>query len=200
MNITAFRHGQGRMYKYLSGGACRRKRRFIMMNRFKLQAYLQEFPFLQDIIGDEIPDSIRIKRADENLMKFVPCYSRHDGSMGRTKHETRVHFVLYDGSIDGSIILDAVRHEECFSSSYAGYSPYSIDGETVLEAIDRHGIAEKLQFTIVEEYFLDDWSGQEYVEEYTVTLYKTPKNTTFGAEIQKAMAQAIAEVRVEADF
>ena len=166
-----------------------------MMNRFKLQAYLQEFPFLQDIIGDEIPDSIRIKRADENLMKFVPCYSRHDGSMGRTKSYARVHFVLKDG-----IILDAVRHEECFSSNYAGYPPYSIDGETVLEAIDRHGIAEKLQFTIVEEYFLDDWSGQEYVEEYSFIIYKTPKNTTFGAEIQKAMAQAIAEVRVEADF
>jgi len=166
------------------------------MNRFKYQAYVQEFPFLQDLIGDEIPDSIRIKRADENLLKFIPTYSLHVGSMGKTKNMERVHFILQDSTI----IEDAVLHGEDFSSIYAGYSPYSIDGETVLEAIDRHGVADKIQFIVVESYYLDDWEGQEYTEEYTAIVYKTPKNTTFGAEIKKAKMQAIAEVRAKADF
>jgi hypothetical protein len=194
MNITASRHGQGRIYKYLSGGAYR-GRRFIV-NRFKLQAYCKEFPFLGEIIGNEIPDSIRIKRADENLLKVIPCYSRHDGSMGKTKNMERVHFVIQDGTI----IEDAVLHREEFSSIYAGYSPYSIDGETVLEAIDRHGVSENLAFIVIEKYYLDDWEDHEYTEEYSFSIYKPPKNTTFGAEIKKARAQALAEVRVEADF
>lgn len=166
------------------------------MNRFKFLAYLQEFPFLQNLIGDFVPDSIRIKRADENLLKFIPTYSLHVGSMGKTKNMDRVHFILQDGTI----IEDAVLHREDFSSNYAGDSPYSMDGETVLEAIDRHGVSENLAFIVIEKYYLDDWSGQEYKKEHNVTVYKTPKNTTFGAEIQKARAQALAEVRVEADF
>ena len=166
------------------------------MNRFKLQAYCNEFPFLQDLIGDEIPDSVRIKRADENLLKVVPQYSYHDGSMGITKMDERVHFILNDGTI----IKNAVEQKGHTSSNYAHSQERSWDGETVLEAIDRHGVAESLTFIAVEYYYLDDWSGGEYTREYTLTIYKTPKNTTFGAEIEKARAQALAEVRVEADF
>ncbi len=166
------------------------------MNRFKLNAYIQEFPFLRNIIGDSIPDSVRIKRADENLLKVVPQYSYHDGSMGITKMDERVHFILNDGTI----IENAVEQKGHTSSNYAHSQERSWDSETVLEAIDRHGVAESLAFIVVEKYYLDDWSGQEYTKEYTLTIYKTPKNTTFGAEIEKARAQALAEVRAEADF
>jgi hypothetical protein len=171
------------------------KRRFIM-NRFKYQAYVQEFPFLQELIGDEIPDSVRIKRADENLLKIIPTYSLHDGSMGITKLEEKIHFVL----TDGTIIMDAVKQKGHTSSNYAHSQERSWDGETVLEAIDRHGVAESLAFIVVDEYYLDDWCGGEYKREFSLTIYKTPKNTTFGAEIEKARAQALAEVRAEADF
>ena len=173
------------------------------MNRFKYQAYVQEFPFLQDIIGDEIPDSVRVKRADENLLKITPKYYYHNGSMGVTKMDERIHFVL----ADGSIIHDAVKQSGHTSSNYAHTRTQTWEGETVLEAIDaivsiclRHGVAESLAYIVVEKYYLDDWEGQEYTKEYTVTVYKTPKNTTFGAEIEKARAQALAEVRAEADF
>ncbi len=166
------------------------------MNRFKLQAYQKEFPFLQNLIGNEIPDSVRIKRADENLLKVIPRYSCHDGSMGITEISEKVHFIIKDGSI----LHDAVNQSGHTSSNYAHSQSRSWEGETVLEAIDRHGVAESLAFIVVEEYYLDDWSGQEYTKEYAFTVYKTPKNTTFGAEIEKARAQALAEVRAEADF
>lgn len=166
------------------------------MNRFKLQAYQKEFPFLQDIIGDEIPDSVRIKRADENLLKVVPQYYYHNGSLGVTEMDEKVHFVL----ADGSIIHDAVKQAGHTSSNYAHTQTKEWEGETVLEAIDRHDVAKSLAFIIVEYYYIDDWSGGEYKREYTLTIYKTPKNTTFGAEIEKARAQALTEVRVEADF
>lgn len=166
------------------------------MNRFKYQAYVQEFPFLQDIIGDEIPDSVRVKRADENLLKVVPRYSCHDGSMGITEMDEKVHFILNDGTF----IKDAVKQSGHTSSNYAHSQTKEWEGETVLEAIDRHGVAVSLAFIVVEKYYLDDWSGQEYTKEYTFTVYKTLKGTSFGAEIEKARAQALAEVRAEADF
>lgn len=166
------------------------------MNRFKYQAYVQEFPFLGEIIGDDIPDSIRIKRADENLLKFIPTNSLHVGSLGRTEMNERIHFILSDGRV----LYNAVVRSEEYSSNYSGDTHYHEGGETVLESIDRHGLTENLAFIVVEHYYLDDWSGQEYTEEHNVTVYKTPKNTTFGAEIQKARACALAEVRVEADF
>lgn len=166
------------------------------MNRFKYHAYLQEFPFLQNLIGDEIPDSIRIKRADENLLKIIPMYSLHLGSLGRTEVDEKIHFVLHDGKI----LHDAVLRSEEYSSNYRSDISYNEQGETVLEAIDWHGVAENLTFIVIEEYYLSDWSGQEREESHTITIYKTPKDTTFGAEIQKAKMQALAEVRAEADF
>jgi hypothetical protein len=165
------------------------------MNRFKYQAYVQEFPFLRGIIGDAIPDSVRVKRADDNLLKVVPEYYCHDGSMGATKIDEKVHFVL----ADGSILHDAVEQSEHISSNYNAQTKER-EGETVLEAIDRHGVAESLAFIIVEHYYLNDWEGSCYENEYTFTIYKTPKGTTFGEEIKKARAQALAEVRAEADF
>jgi hypothetical protein len=166
------------------------------MNRFKLQAYCKEFPFLQDLIGDEIPDSVRVKRADENLLKVIPQYYYHNGSLGETEHSENIHFVL----VDGSILHDAVNQCGHTSSNYAHSQERSWDGETVLEAIDRHGVAETLQYIIIEHYYLNDWEGCHYEKEHKFTIYKTPKNTTFGAEIEKARAQALAEVRAEADF
>ena len=166
------------------------------MNRFKLQAYKQEFPFLEEIIGDTNPDSVRIKRVDENLLKIIPQYYYHDGSMGISETDEKVHFVL----ADGTIIKNAVEQAGHTSSNYAHSQTKEWEGQTVLEAIDQHGVADKLQYIVVEYYDLDDWSGGEYKREYTLTIYKAPKNTTFGAEIEKARAQALAEVRAEADF
>jgi len=166
------------------------------MNRFKLKAFKKEFPFLHDLIGDKIPDSVRIKRADENLLRVTPQYYYHDGSMGRTEVDEIVHFVL----ADGTIIVDAVLQSGHNSSNYAHSQSRNWEGETVLGAIDRQNISNKLQFIVVESYYLDDWEGSEYEKEHSFCIYKAPKNTTFGAEIKKARAKALAEVRAKADF
>jgi hypothetical protein len=86
------------------------------------------------------------------------------------------------------------------SSNYAHSQDRSWEGETVLEAIDRHGVADQLQYIVQDVFDLDDWEGQEYHRSWEMVIYKTPKGTSFGAEIEKARAQALAEVRTEADF
>jgi len=166
------------------------------MNRFKLQAYCKEFPFLQDIIGDSTPDSVCVKRADENLLKVVPKYHYHNGSMGVTELDERVHFILQDGSI----IHEAVKQSGHTASNYAHTQTKEWEGETVLEAIDRHGVADQIQYIVQDVFDLDDWEGQTYYRSWEIVIYKTPKGTSFEAVIEKARAQALAEVRAEADF
>ena len=166
------------------------------MNRFKYQAYLEEFPFLKEIIGEETPDNITIKRADENLLRIIPQYSYHDGSMGESRHEEKIHFVLNDGTI----ISDAVKQDGSETSNYAHSQSRYWEGETILEAIDRHGVADTLQYIVQDIYNLDDWSGQEYDCTWRIVLYKTPRDTNFREEISKAKAKALAEVKAETDF
>ena len=130
------------------------------MNRFKFEAFKKEFPFLREILGDVSPleiDEIKIKRADENLLTYIPCDSSHVGSLGRTKSEVKIHFVLNNGEI----IQEAVIPEKSYSSNYSGDTPFEKEGETVLEAIDRHGVAESLAFIVAEKYYLDDYSLRE---------------------------------------
>lgn len=170
------------------------------MNRFKYQAYVKEFPFLHKILGEDVDprgiDKITIKRADENLLSYTPRSSSHVGSMGRTESETKVHFVL----VNGEILENAVIQEEHYSSNYSGDTSYDYEGETIIEAIDRHDIAEQLQFIVVEKYYYDSWEGQEREEKYFLEIYKVPKNITYREIIQKIKEKAIAEVRREADF
>ncbi len=166
------------------------------MNRFKLLAYKQEFPFLEEIIGDSNPDSVRIKRADENLLRVTPRYYYHNGSMGETEDNEKIHFVLKDGTL----IKNAVEQSGHTSSNYAHSQTKEWKGQTVLEAIDQHGVADKLEYIVVEQYYLDDWEGSDYEKEYSCIVYKTPKGASFGEKIEKARACALAEVRAEADF
>jgi len=166
------------------------------MNRFKLQSFISEFPFITEILGDKTPDSVRIKRADENLLKLAPKYRYHDGSAGVSTFDEQFHFVL----LDGTVITNAVQQEGHISSNYAHSQDRSWEGESVLESIDRHGVAGTLQFIVQDTYDLHDWSGSEYFRSCEINIYKPPKDTTFGAEIEKAKARALAEVRAEADF
>jgi hypothetical protein len=166
------------------------------MNRFKLQSFISEFPFITEILGDKTPDSVRIKRADENLLKLAPKYRYHDGSAGVSKFNEQFHFVL----LDGTVITNAVQQEGHSSSNYAHSQDRSWEGESVLEAIDRHGVADQLLYIVQDVFDLDDWEGQEYHRSWEMVIYKTLKGTSFGAEIEKARAQALAEVRAEADF
>lgn len=90
------------------------------MNIFKLYALFEEFPFLREIIEDEVPDTIRVKRVDENLLGFTPSHYEYSGSMGRTQKTEKVHFVLNDGNMIGN----AVRQNESYGSNYSWESSY----------------------------------------------------------------------------
>lgn len=169
------------------------------MNRFKLEAFKKEFPFLKDILQDK-PNRIFIKRADHNLLKSVPEYYYFDGSMGETKIKETVSFVL-----KGKILQNVVQTSYERGSNYAHSQTISEEGESVLEAIYRMQLEGKhnpndIKYIVWEREYLSDWSGSEYEDNYTICIYKPPRKITYADIIKETEEKALLEVQIEADF
>lgn len=169
------------------------------MNRFKLEAFKKEFPFLKDILQGE-PNRIFIKRADHNLLKSVPEYYYFDGSMGETKIKETVSFVL-----KGKILQNVVQTSYERGSNYANSQHITEEGESILEAIYRMQLEEELdpdeiQYIVWEREYLSDWQGSEYEDNYTVYIYKPPRKVTYIDIIRESEEKALLEVQIEANF
>ena len=174
------------------------------MNRFKYQAFLEEFPSLKEILvdrnGDEFEagniDSIAVKRIGKELLNWTPEYYTWAGSLVDTLRADYVHFIL----VDGDIIQDAVKQDSESGSNYAYEGTRRQDGETVLEAIDRHGISLKLSLIVIVDRDYDSTSGRDLVDERSVIVYKVAKDFTLVRAINEARQVAGREVRAETNF
>jgi len=168
------------------------------MNKFKYEAYLTEFPFLREILGGRCHldcEFIRVARADENLLLRKPNRHVAVGSMVDIDDRDDVHFVL----VDGTIIKDAVAQEYEYYSNYAHDESYNKKGETILEALAGLDNPDAVKYIIVDE------SGYEVIDHcstklFNITIYKAPKGGKISDYIEKARAQALAEVKAEANF
>lgn len=168
----------------------------VIMNYFKFQAFLKEFPFLRELGVDENVDSIKIRRADENLLAQIPSSYYWDGSMGVTDTKDTISFVLEDGNI----IEDVVRQAGEWGSNYAHSQRKEWEGESVLEALSRLDNPDRVVYIVWVHKHLHDWVGSERESTFEVTIYKTPKGVKYSDLIRKAEEQALREVRAEADF
>jgi len=166
------------------------------MNKFKLEGFFKEFPFLRELDGVGNADSITVKRADENLLACIPSQYYWDGSMGRTDSKESVHFVM----ADGSILQDAVSQAGEWGSNYAYSQRKTWEGESVLESLSRLDDPDRVVYIVWVYKHLHDWEGSDYESDLKVTIYKTPKGVKYSDLIRKAEEQALREVRAEADF
>jgi len=170
------------------------------MDRFKFEAFCEEFPFLRVLSPDgRKPDWIKIKRADENLLGVVPSHYFWDGHLGETHDDKRVHFILTEGEDLFSSVLPDIEVGDNSNGCRR-----KEQGETILEAIDRLNISEKIKYVVVEGYYKNAWQGQDHTEEWSFTIYKPAADASFDAsfpaEIQKAKEKTMAQVKAEANF
>lgn len=171
------------------------------MNRFKLQAYVSEFPFLSEI-NEEIRDGkhrdvefIRIAKVDTNLLNKTPEYEGATGSMVDISTGEHIHFVLSTGEV----LRNAVKTSGQVTHNEAHSDDEWWDGESVLEAIDRQGIADKLSYIVVEAY------GYDIRDHYSegglnFVIYKSPKGDTIARATEEEKAKALSMVQAEANF
>jgi len=167
------------------------------MNKFKFDAYLQEFPFLREILGDRSHldcEFIRVARADENLLLRRPKRNVAVGSMVDIDDRDEVIFIT-----PTEIVRNAVTVDYEYYSNYAHDENYREPGETVLEALAGLENPDEVQYIV--------WlsSGYDIVDHcsrdtYCVTVYKPIKGVNYSDLIEKARAQALAEVKAEANF
>jgi len=173
------------------------------MNRFKFEAFKQEFPALQSLLVDrnERPresrwcDSIQVKRLDTEFLNAIPSWNSWDGSVvGISKKET-VSFAL----TDGSLIENAVHQSGEHGSNYAYSETCYNTGESVLEAIARHDCAALIKMAVVVR---TGFTVREHYSEpnFSVVIYKAGKGEVIANLIAEAMKFALNEVRAEANF
>ena len=166
------------------------------MNRFKEMAFRREFPFLNEILGEKSPNSIKVKRLDQDVLKRIPDHSSHDGSMGSSANRDEVIFILSDGST----LRDAVEPEECHRSNYAHSSEIFEEGETLLEAIDRLPVPGSLSCVVWVSEGHNRWEGSLQEDWLRVEIFKPPKSEKISDILAAAHEAAQREVAAEANF
>lgn len=168
------------------------------MNRFKFNAFKQEFPALAEVMDlDDASycEAIKIARVTRELLNYKPSWVSHDGSMVDINKKETFSFLLNDHTI----LHDAVMQESEHRSNYAHKSDYNLEGETVLEAIDRHGCSAVLSliFLVRTGFVVRD---HESTPDFSVVIYKPARNENLADLISEAASAAAAEVRAEANF
>lgn len=167
------------------------------MNRFKYQAFMDEFPGVERLAWGNVLDcdSIKVKRMDEALMDHVPHYDGATGSLVGIEDKEVISFVLHDGSL----IEDAVSRSGYVVHNEAHRDNEEWEGETVLEAIDRHQVADRLLLIVSVEagYNILDHHSQR---NWRMTLYKPSESLSIKQAIRNARDQARERVQIEGAF
>ena len=180
------------------------------MNRFKFEAFVGEFPFLSTVftvknydrtttvLTAEDVNSIRVKRIDATLLSCTPKSFSWDGSLGETQRFTEFSFVLNDAT--ATVLLNCVKQEREAGSNYAHSQTIVFPGESVLEAIDRHGCADNLVAIVRCDREYDSWSGRECTDTRYITIYKVAREDSLPALLEAARDLARREVLAEVNF
>jgi len=157
----------------------------------KREVILKELPFVKRV-AEDIAEDIHVQRIDEKLLATVPSYSYHDGSCGVSEHSEKVLIVTQEE-------VYKVKQEQSWNSNFAHEQARYEKGETVLECIIRNRISPKdIQAIVKDEYTLDDWVGQPYVNRRETTIYLPPKNKSLLPEaLKKYQEELVRSVRKE---
>lgn len=174
------------------------------MNRFRYEALVEEFPFIPRTVMErkdgkerEVIDceSITIRRVTKQLLERTPEEYAVVGSLVGVDQWTKVDFVLDDRLI----IRNAVKNSGSSHSNYAYEGDERWEGESVLEAIHRLKVADKLAYIV--------WTtgGYDVVEHFSLPtfkalIYKPSKEFTFQEEIDRALNAAREIVKAESNF
>lgn len=168
------------------------------MNRFKLQGYVQEFPFLSQIIknADAMDiDFIKIAKVDENLLSKIPSYEGATGSLVGIDTGENIHFILDNNNI----IFRAVETKGYVRHNEAHTEDEEWEGETILEGIYKQDIVNRLKCIVVENfgYKINNHHSQGGLN---FIIYKVAKNETLQEIIDNVKQKELTLIQAEANI
>jgi len=171
------------------------------MELMRYRSYREEFPFLPSEEDFQDPlqmvrdlRSILIKKIDLNLLDHIPCIDSASGSLIGIYDEEWIDFILEDGTILQDAVLQNYQHYD----AGRGDAP-SKEGESILSAIYRLNIADKVKFIvsyrkgyeIIDHHSTDAWE---------VAIYKLPKNLSLSEIISERKEKIKSEIKAQSDF
>lgn len=169
------------------------------MNRFRLEAFLSEFPVLQKFAEQEEIDleearDIKVSRLDEVFLSSRPFIRRVTGSLVDIYSGNRVFLVT-----QGEEFLE-VEGDYSFRSNYAHQDPYDKEGHTVLEGIDEVGVENLNPDLPIIELEVGLETVDHHSRGFRIILWKPSKRVNLADLIRSAKEKALAEVKAEAEF
>ena len=163
-------------------------------NRFTKSAIVKEFPFMGDFLTKFTPEEVLIKRIDEEFLKSIPTSYSWSGSMVNLSSGTEISFVLDDGSVLSDCVAQSYEH----GSNYAHSETSTGEGETVLHAIDRHGVKDTLAYIVARVYGIHTEDHSSYGCRFVIR--KPGKGISLDGLIAAAYKAAAERVAVESDL
>lgn len=159
------------------------------MDRFRVEAFIREFPFLEGLAEKDRIEDIRVSRISPDFLKRKPREEYASGSRVDIHDIEKVYLLDEDGAVLTEVkgVVDAVDHrgEDTFE-----------EGETVGEALAR------LDDPNAVAYALNVHTGYEVVNHhsiggYEVIIYKPPKGFTLRGWWEEQIRRAAVKVASE---
>ncbi len=165
------------------------------MDRLKVNAFRKEFSFLAEMISDEKVggiDNIEVKRVDIGLLGSTPSSYGATGNLVGIDSIKTFHFVLDDGTF----IRNAVKDEGSWTHNEAYRDNESWEGETVLAAIDKNQVGDRIAYIVLERI------GYKIRDHYSVgghsfTVYLPPTGKPISHYLMEAHQQTAESVKAE---
>ena len=163
------------------------------MNRFKLEAFMKEFPFLRELDLGRDPE-IRVERLDPRWLRERAEERNEETTSVSYREVDKVYLVVVGRAIELLEIVPVGSREQR-------------EGETLLEALIRLGEREKVEYLVWNHYIFDhveEYQGGQLVSLPTRRnewiILKPKRMKTIAQQITEAKAKAEAEVKREAAF
>ena len=164
------------------------------MNRFEKKAMLKKYPFLKDCVphGITITDDVNtifVEKGDISFLSKIPETHYYDGSLGVTRSDEIISFVLPNGSVKYNV----VKQKGSWGSNYAHESSEEWKGESILEAVDR--LQAFPRYVVIFYDYHNCWEGSECSDETTLTIVKLPNSNIVKRHI-RGLEKALKEVGI----
>ena len=165
----------------------------VIMNRFKVQAFFEQFSFLTEgeepIVRniEEVEEAV-VSRIDKDFLDKEPQYNGATGSLVGIDDDE--HIYLFD--CNGNLLIEVKQGGQCtHNEAYTDDEDW--DGETVGESLLRTD-PERVHYAVVVHtgYKIRDHHS---VGGYSVTVYKPPKGFTLPEWVEEQKQRATAHVK-----
>ena len=98
-----------------------------------LEERIKKYPFLKEIIGENVPETFKECRLDLDFLCSKPKHTLGYGGGMHVEQKENVHFVLKDGTV----LCDAVVPCIDETNAFCDVDDFFQEGETVANAITR---------------------------------------------------------------